>query len=622
MMNPHPQFPSRPTGRLAQLTTIALLLGATLGVPIPAAADEAPTTITADGGRYFGPLRNGQRHGEGRIEWANGSRFEGRFVDGLFDGIGKLTMKSGLSYTGEFRAGLMHGHGRLVMADGSVYEGQFRDDEMNGQGTLRQPGGEVYTGAFASGLYSGSGHFKDPHIEYRGEFRQGRFNGEGELQVDDGRKYRGGFVNGKFEGKGRFESANGDVYEGEFAGDQIRQGTQRRGGAGVYEGPFDNWQPHGSGRFTSDRGDVYAGNFEHGALNGPGTLSSPGIGRYEGNFKLWRFDGQGRLALPNGDVYEGTFANGFYDGQGTLIYATPREDGRRRDSGQWRYGDLVDAAADARTLIDTEVALYTQRRLLDAALERIEARRPGRPNLFLLGLAGDGSQEVFRREVDFVEQTFARRFDTGGHSLSLINSRKTLASAPMATRTSLREGIARLAGRMDREQDILFVFLSSHGSEKHELVLDQKYLRLPELPAAELRKMLDEAGIRWRVVLVSACYSGGFIDALKNDTTLVMTASRHDRKSFGCADENDFTYFGRAYFEQALPAANSFAEAFERARTLVAERERKEFKIGEAGVSEEHSEPQIHRPAAIERHLARWWDSLPASKAVSATPVR
>ena len=64
--------------------------------------------------------------------------------------------------------------------------------------------------------------------------------------------------------------------------------------------------------------------------------------------------------------------------------------------------------------------------------------------------------------------------------------------------------------------------------------------------------MLDDAGIRNRVIVVSSCYSGTFVDALRDDDTLVMTASAKDRNSFGCSNEADFTYFGKAYFDEAL----------------------------------------------------------------------
>jgi len=127
------------------------------------------------------------------------------------------------------------------------------------------------------------------------------------------------------------------------------------------------------------------------------------------------------------------------------------------------------------------------------------------------------------------------------------------------------------------------------------------------LPARELRNLLRESRIRWKVVLISACYSGGFVDALKDEHTLVITAARHDRASFGCADENDFTYFGRAFFKESLPRARSFEDAFGMATTLVREWENKDAKAeGKAG-EDLYSYPQIHSPEPIRRHLRRWW---------------
>jgi hypothetical protein len=156
---------------------------------------------------------------------------------------------------------------------------------------------------------------------------------------------------------------------------------------------------------------------------------------------------------------------------------------------------------------------------------------------------------------------------------------------------------------MDRDEDILFLFLTSHGSKDHQLALDIAGMDLVNLPAAELAAMLRDAGIRWKVVLVSACYSGGFIDALHDDHTLVITASRRDRTSFGCADENEFTDFGRAYFKEALPQSASFQDAYRKAAVLVDEWEKKD---GRAGPGQQ-SEPQMDNPAPVEEHLRRWW---------------
>jgi hypothetical protein len=217
-------------------------------------------------------------------------------------------------------------------------------------------------------------------------------------------------------------------------------------------------------------------------------------------------------------------------------------------------------------------------------------------------VAGDGSQEVFRREVEFVRAQFDRNFGTRGRSLVLVNSRSTAGSAPMATVTTIREAIKTIAARMERDNDILFLYLTSHGAKDHEFRLNQNAMDLRGLRPKELAKIFEESRIRWKVVLVSACYSGGFVEPLKSESTMVITAARADRTSFGCVDENDFTYFGRAFFKEALPASGSFFEAFTKAQALVSEWEKKD-KTPEA----ERSLPQVYSPLPIAEQLKRWW---------------
>jgi hypothetical protein len=524
-------------------TAAFLLLGALFAAP--ALAQPKPDALTPDGGRYYGALRNGKLHGEGRIEWPNDSSYEGSFAEGL-----------------------MAGRGRLRFPNGDVYDGEWRDGMMSGQGEL------VYT---------------------------------------DGRRYRGSFVRDDFEGKGRHENPDGEIHEGDFTkGEFTGSGTYTRRDGTRYEGGFLKWRLHGKGRFSAPNGIVYEGTFVNGDLDGKGTQSGPQGLRYSGEFKAWRFHGQGELRLPNGDVYRGAFANGIYDGQGTLTYGKPRPDGSTQQSGVWRYGMLEAEQREQRRLAaaNAETALYNQRALLAQALDALAPREAGRINLYLLAVGGDGSQEVFRREVEFVRRQFAERFDTGKRSVALVNSRTSVQTVPMATVTSIREALAAIAARMDRREDILFVFLTSHGSRQHELVLNQNGMDLPDLSAADLGRLLRESGIRWKVVLISACYAGGFLEPLKDDGTLVITAARHDRQSFGCADENDFTYFGRAYFEKALPQASSFQDAFRKAAGIVHEMELQAPAQPAAGgkpATAEHSLPQMQSPGPIERQLQRWW---------------
>lgn len=240
--------------------------------------------------------------------------------------------------------------------------------------------------------------------------------------------------------------------------------------------------------------------------------------------------------------------------------------------------DPMEIGQDEATIFDEDI-LYLQPKLLDAQLQRLKPGTPGGTSLYFLGVAGDSAQKVFLREIRSIYQIMLSRFTRREHSLLLVNNAETLRFEPIASVTSIETAVARFAEVMDRDNDILFVYLTSHGSKEDGFSLNLPPLRLQELRPTELRRILDDAGIRWRVIVVSACYSGTFVKPLEDDHTLVITAAAADRTSFGCADENDYTYFGRAYFEQALVGTDSFVDAFERAREIVTAREKAEGEI-------------------------------------------
>ena len=594
----------------------SIVAGVVLAALLPAHASPCarPDALTPDGGRYCGPLRGGMIHGQGVLEWDNGERYEGEFENGRFSGTGRLQLASGETYEGEFRAGLMHGRGRMTLIDGTIYTGEFRDDYFNGRGRMQMPDGRLYEGSFKNGNYHGLGRYQEPRSTYEGEFRDGLYWGQGVLTFDDGRKYTGTFKRGRFHGQGRHESAHGDAYEGSFEDDEFSgHGKKTFKDGSRYEGQFQEWHFHGRGIYTDSAGNVYDGQFANGTFEGKGRFAGKNGIAYEGEFRGWQPHGQGVQKLPNGDTYKGSFAYGVYEGEGTLTYAKPRPDGRKQVQGTWRYGTLDEPEERARMLANVENTLYSQRRLLDRVLARLARQDPKRIDLYLLAIAGDGTQEVFRREVEFVHAQFARRFGSGARTVTLVNSRTTVGTLPMATHTSIREAVKAIAARMDRENDILFLFLTSHGSKEHEFALNQSGIGLAGLGAVQLGELLKASGIRWKVVFVSACYGGGFADATHDDGTLFIAAARRDRQSFGCADENEFTYFGRAFFKEALPRSRSFQEAFGKAEALVRQWELEHAAAPAASApaaakpEDQLSLPQLHSGKLIDRHLQRFW---------------
>ena len=551
--------------------TLALLLAA-CGDGEPLLPADA---VLPDGGRYRGEVVDGRLQGEGRLDYANGAYYQGQFKDGLFEGPGTWQGAGGERYTGQFHLGLFHGQGELVYADSTRYQGGFKQGRMHGEGHLQQGG-----------------------VSYRGEFRDDRYHGLGTLEWPDGSRYQGRFVRGEPEGEGLRSNAEGQ-FSGTFKNGMLQGEGSYQGEDGErYSGGFRNDQFHGKGRYQSGEGEVWSGHFANGELTGKGEYRGSDGRHYQGDFRRWRFHGQGKLSLADGSVYQGQFANGQYAGEGALTAL----DGSRTQ-GTWRDGELIRQANGAAQPDPLELGLLQQGQLLQQALDALPASTPA-VELYSLTLAGDGKQSVFLREADYVSKLLRERFGARGN-VTLSNHRDHLADRPLATRESLTRAVQTLAERSGPE-DLVFLYLTSHGSHDHELSIDQPRLQLADLPAGELAARLQPLRDRYKVVVISACYSGGFIPPLKDDKTLVMTAARADRVSFGCSEENDFTYFGRALFAEALNETDDLARAFELAKTRVAEREQAD--------DFEPSEPQLWAPKPVLEH----WKKLRRQQAEEA----
>lgn len=259
-----------------------------------------------------------------------------------------------------------------------------------------------------------------------------------------------------------------------------------------------------------------------------------------------------------------------------------------------------------------EAALYAQPRLLQQALDSIDPSVPGKSDWYFMGVAGFAEQDVFRSEVNKVRQLFDVRFGTSGNSLALINNTYSWLDEPIASKTSILRGLKKIGQQMNVDEDVLFMTLSSHGDQDF-IHLSNPPLEMDNLDATWLREALDASGIRWRVIVVSACYSGSFIDELASPTTVVITASAADKMSFGCTNTAEMTYFGQAFFAESLRENTSFAAAFKDASLRVGERE------GVMGF--EPSEPQMVVGRLMETALPAFEQALFDNSRPSAASI-
>jgi hypothetical protein len=247
-----------------------------------------------------------------------------------------------------------------------------------------------------------------------------------------------------------------------------------------------------------------------------------------------------------------------------------------------------------------ERLFHLQGQLIERALGAVQAGRAGVPELYFVGFAPDASQDVFVREMRFVKRLFDERFGAAGRSIALASSYDALEEFPIASVTNLERALKRMGEAMNADEDLLFLFVSAHGDPDYRLSASQPPLTLTPLTPTALARLLHDSGVKWRVIVVSACYSGGYIEPLRDANTVVITAAAPDRSSFGCEAGRDFTYFGQAFFRDALARTRSFASAFEIAKQIVAKQE--------AAEKLEHSMPQMWVGAAIKERLKYFAD--------------
>ncbi len=253
------------------------------------------------------------------------------------------------------------------------------------------------------------------------------------------------------------------------------------------------------------------------------------------------------------------------------------------------------------SLPDPEVVYPVQEKLVNAQVAALKEQDSEQVDLYAVLGAGYPTQKIFQREVVALYGLLEQRFGAEGRILRLGSTVQGPLDMPLLNRTNLRAALMGLSEQMDVSQDVALIFLTSHGFEDH-LSTSFPGLSRKELSAAEVAAALDHSGIQNAVVVVSACYSGSFVDELAGSGRLIVTASAADRNSFGCDDSNEFTDWGEAFFGQALQETLHFGHAAERARSLVTKREK------DSGLTQ--SLPQISEGEGIGDVLNRLAEQL------------
>jgi hypothetical protein len=265
--------------------------------------------------------------------------------------------------------------------------------------------------------------------------------------------------------------------------------------------------------------------------------------------------------------------------------------------------------ADAGTQIEqhrSPAGELQEHRKLDRALNALAPQRRGIVDAYVISMALD-SDPVFGREAREAGVVLGRRYGAAGRTIVLAGTDGSAPSAlPRGSPGTLAVALARVAELMDEKEDALVLYTTSHGAP-FGLYYHDADNGFGAVSPQRLAVMLDGLGIANRLLILSACYSGIFVPRLRSDASVIVTAAAADRTSFGCAAENDWTFFGDAMINRALRKPQPLLAAFDEASRLVG--------AWEAQVKAAPSQPQI----AVGAGAPRWLGALEARMPKGAT---
>jgi Peptidase C13 family len=210
-----------------------------------------------------------------------------------------------------------------------------------------------------------------------------------------------------------------------------------------------------------------------------------------------------------------------------------------------------------------------QQKRLSAALAAIQPQRAGVVDAYVVSLALD-SDPVFGREAAESAKVLSRRYQAVGRTLVMTShADEAMVGPPQASPPDIAAVLAGIAAKMNLKEDVLILFATTHGGADVGLVYRDTDKGFGMIAPVHLAAMLDGLGIERRMIILSACFSGVFLNDVAKENSVVVTAAAADRTSFGCEPGNDWTFFGDAFLNNALRKSQPLDKAAVEAITLI-----------------------------------------------------
>jgi hypothetical protein len=237
----------------------------------------------------------------------------------------------------------------------------------------------------------------------------------------------------------------------------------------------------------------------------------------------------------------------------------------------WEIASAKFSSAGERSTaprLDTTAAELSQPSLLEAEVGKLLPERKGTADIYAIGMAGWSEQDVFVKELNGGLAALERSIGMNRGAIRLVNHLDTIESLPVASPTNFASAVHSIAGIMNKDEDVLLIFITSHGGPTGVGLLLADTIHTVLSPD-HVASVLDREGIKNRLLIVSACYSGVFVKRLASPNSVILTASDENSPSFGCSNEREWTYFGDALFNLNLRPGISLEESFENAKLQI-----------------------------------------------------
>lgn len=245
-------------------------------------------------------------------------------------------------------------------------------------------------------------------------------------------------------------------------------------------------------------------------------------------------------------------------------------------ASQQRGGDPFNGQFGTMEIARPPAEAVQQTQLMNAALAGLQPQTPGRLDVYVV-VASLWGEPVFEREATQAEEILRSHFGNAGRTIVLsAGARGGERRYPAASPNNINAALGRVGALIDPNEDLVVVFFTSHGSQDGSMSMQEPDRLMGSLRPTHLRNSLAGAGIRNRVVIISACFAGAFIAPLMNDDTIIIAAAAPDRTSFGCQPSRDWTFFGDAYFNHAVRNGAALVPAFDQAKVLITQWEREQ----------------------------------------------